>query len=98
MRYINKNDVFIIARNSGKLMIGIGVLCLIPIIVDLLYLEFNVMGYLIPALISIGLGVVCIKVFHEYSDKKMRLKHGMIISSLSWTSFNYRHRHGRQLV
>ncbi len=84
MRYINKNDVFIIARNSGKLMIGIGVLCLIPIIVDLLYLEFNVMGYLIPALISIGLGVVCIKVFHEYSDKKMRLKHGMIISSLSW--------------
>ena len=84
MRYINKNDVFIIARNSGKLMIGIGVLCLIPIIVDLLYLEFNVMGYLIPALISICLGVVCIKVFHEYSDKKMRLKHGMIISSLSW--------------
>ena len=40
MRYINKNDLFIIARNSGKLMIGIGVLCLIPIIVDLIYLEF----------------------------------------------------------
>ena len=38
MRYINKNDVLIIARNSGKLMIGIGMLCLVPIIVDLLFL------------------------------------------------------------
>ncbi len=55
MRYVNKNDLFIIARNSGRLMIGIGVLCLIPIIVDLIYLEFNVMGYIIPASISIVL-------------------------------------------
>ena len=84
MRYINKNDLFIIARNSGKLMIGIGVLCLIPIIVDLIYLEFNIMGYLIPALISIILGVIFIKVFDKYSNKSIRLKHGMIISSLSW--------------
>ena len=84
MRYVNKNDLFIIARNSGRLMIGIGVLCLIPIIVDLIYLEFNVMGYIIPALISIVLGFVFNKVFDKYSDKKMRLKHGMIISSLSW--------------
>lgn len=84
MRYVNKNDVFIIARNSGKMMIGIGVLCLIPIIVDLIYLEFNFMKYLIPALISIILGVICIKFFDKYSDKKIRLKHGMIISSLSW--------------
>lgn len=84
MRYINKNDLIIIARNSGKLMIGIGVLCLIPIIVDLIYLEFNALAYLIPALISIILGVVCIKVFDKYTTKKMRLKHGMIISSLAW--------------
>ena len=54
MRYINKNDLLIIARNSGMIMIGIGILCLIPIIVDLIYLEFNFIGYLIPATISIA--------------------------------------------
>ena len=84
MRYINKNDVLIIARNSGKLMIGIGVVCLIPIIVDLIYLEFNTLGYLIPGLISIITGLICLKVLDKYTVNKMRLKHGMIISALSW--------------
>ena len=84
MRYINKNDLFVIAGNSGKLMIGIGILCLIPIIVDLLYLEFNILGYVIPALISIALGFIFTKVFDKHSARKMRMKHGMIISSLSW--------------
>ena len=84
MRYINRNDLFIIARNSGMLMIGIGVVCLIPIIIDLIYLEFNFINYLIPALFSMALGVICIKVFDKYSHRKMRTKHGMIISSLSW--------------
>lgn len=84
MRYINKNDILIIARNSGMIMIGIGVLCLIPIFVDLLYLEFNIIGYIIPALISIGFGLICIKALDKYSKNKIRLKHGMIISSLSW--------------
>ena len=88
MRYINKNDVLIIARNSGKLMIGIGLLCLVPIIVDLLFLEFNIIGYLIPGLISIGLGLICLKALDKYKVNKMRLKHGMIISALSclWAS------------
>jgi len=65
-------------------MIGIGVLCLVPIIVDLIYLEFNFIGYIIPSLISIILGYICIKGFDKYSSKKMRLKHGMIISALAW--------------
>ena len=84
MRYINKNDVLIIARNSGKLMIGIGMLCLVPIIVDLIFLEFNIMGYLIPGLISITIGGICLKVLDKYKVNKMRPKHGMIISALSW--------------
>ena len=84
MRYINKSDVFLIARNSGLLMIGIGVLCLIPIIVDLIYLEFNIMGYTIPGLISIALGFIFSRSFNKHSKRKMRMKHGMIISSLSW--------------
>ena len=55
MRYINKVDLLIIARNMSLLMIGIGLLCLVPIIVDLIFLEFNAISYLIPALISIFL-------------------------------------------
>ena len=84
MRYINKSDLFIVIRNSGMIMIGIGVLCLIPIIVDLIYFEFNFINFIIPSLISIGLGFACMKSFEEYSSRKMRLKHGMIISALSW--------------
>ena len=84
MRYITKSDLLIIAKNSGKLMIGIGVMCLVPIIVDLMYLEFNAVGFLIPGLISIIAGFICTKVLGRFTVKKVQLKHGMIISSLSW--------------
>ncbi len=84
MRYINKTDLLIIARNMGLLMIGIGIMSLIPIIVDLIYLEFNSMGFLIPSLVSIFLGFISIKVLDKYSINKIRLKHAMIVSSLSW--------------
>lgn len=84
MRFVTKHDVLIIARNSGKVMIGIGVLCLVPIIVDLAYLEFNAIWFIIPALISIGLGFICKTAINKDSINKMRLKHGMIISALSW--------------
>ena len=84
MRYINKTDLFIVARNSGMIMIGIGLMCLIPIIVDIIYFEFNFIGFLIPSFLSMGAGALCIKVFDKYSIRKMRLKHGMIISALAW--------------
>ena len=84
MRFVNRNDILIIARNSGILMIGIGVMCLVPILVDLLHLEFNAVWYIIPALISIGAGLICIKALDKYSINRVRLKHGMIISALIW--------------
>ena len=84
MRYINRTDLFVVARNSGMIMIGIGIMCLIPVIVDLIYLEFNFMGFIIPSLLSIGMGLICIKIFDKYRNTKMRLKHGMIISSIAW--------------
>ncbi len=84
MRYISKTDLKIVARNSGILMIGIGVLCLIPLIIDLIYLEFNVLCFIIPGAISIGLGYLFLKYFEPYTSKRLRLKHGMIISSFAW--------------
>ena len=84
MRYINKNDLLVIMQNSGMIMIGIGIMCLIPILVDLIYLEFNFIGYLIPATISITIGTIFIKLLKNYSIGSMRTKHGMIISALAW--------------
>lgn len=83
MRYITKTDLIIVARNSGYLMMGIGVMCLIPLIMDIIYFEFDILSFLIPGAISILLGFVFTKYFDE-SGKKIRLKHGMMISSFAW--------------
>ena len=84
MRYITKTDLRVIARNSGMLMIGIGIMCLIPLVFDLIYLEFAVISFVIPAGISGFSGLFLMKYFEDYGDKKIRLKHGMIISSFAW--------------
>ena len=84
MRYIHKHDLLIIARNSGFLMIGIGVMCLVPIIVDLMYVEYTPLGFFIPALISICTGFILTEALKKYDTGKIRPKHGMIISALSW--------------
>ncbi|WP_296872582.1 TrkH family potassium uptake protein [uncultured Methanobrevibacter sp.] len=84
MKYITKTDLLIVAKNSGYLMIGIGIMCLIPLIFDLIYFEFDILSFVIPGLISILLGVFALKYFDEKVNKKMRFKHGMIISAFAW--------------
>lgn len=84
MRYITKSDLLIVARDSGYLMIGIGLMCIVPLIFDLVYLEFDVISFVIPAAISIALGLIFKKYFENSTPKKMRLKHGMMISSFAW--------------
>lgn len=84
MKYISRTDLKIVARNSGILMVGIGVMCLIPLIVDLIYLEFDVLSFIVPGAISIGLGYLFMKYFNSYTSRRIRLKHGMMISSFAW--------------
>ncbi len=84
MRYITKTDLVIVATNSGYLMIGIGLMCLIPLIFDLIYFEFDLISFLIPGLISILLGIFALKYFEQKAKKKIRLKHGMMISAFAW--------------
>ena len=74
----------IVARNSGILMIGIGIMCLIPLIFDLVYFEFDIISFIVPGAISIMLGIGVIKYFENSTNKRMRLKHGMMISSFAW--------------
>lgn len=84
MRYINKSDLLIIARNLAILMIGIGFMCLVPIIIDLVYLEVNAISYLVPSLFSILLGLLIYQSLDKYPINKLRLKHAMLVSSLAW--------------
>ena len=55
MRYITKTDLCIVGVNSGYLLMGIGVMCLIPLLFDIIYFEFDVISFVVPAAISIGL-------------------------------------------
>ena len=84
MRYITKTDLLIVARNSSYIMIGIGLMCLIPLIFDIIYFEFDIFCFVIPAGISMALGLITMKYFEKRPAKRMRLKHGMIISSFAW--------------
>ena len=84
MRYINKTDLLIVAQNSGNIMIGIGAMCLIPLIFDFIYFEFDIISFLLPAAFSMGLGFFFSKYFDNVKSNKVRLKHGMILSSFAW--------------
>ena len=84
MKYITKTDLRIVIKNSGYLMIVIGIMCLIPLIFDLIYFEFDIISFAIPGLISILLGVFALQYFDKKVSKKMRFKHGMMISAFAW--------------
>lgn len=83
MRYIHKRDIYIVGQYLGKIMQGVGVLVLIPLIVALIYKEHIVyLGFIIPALLSILIGTLLGKI--DVKHYRMQLKHAMLISSLAW--------------
>lgn len=84
MRYITRTDLELVAKSSGIIMIGIGIMCLIPLIIDTIYLEFNTLCFAIPSAISIVFGYFFMHYFKESKTKKVRTKHGMMISSFAW--------------
>ena len=84
MRYITKTDLLIVARNSGNIMIGIGVMCLIPIIIDVAFFEFDLISFYIPAALSISLGFIFREIFEKIANKKVGVKHAMLISTFAW--------------
>ena len=64
-------------------MQGLGVVLLAPILVALIYGEYiKVSAFLIPCFISFLIGTAFTKKFSNYN--KLRLKHGMLISSFAW--------------
>ena len=82
-KYITKADMLIVLHYIGYIMQGLGVVLLAPILVALIYREYiNVAAFLIPCFISFALGTIFTKKLKHY--QKLRLKHGMLISSFAW--------------
>ena len=82
-KYITKADFLIVLHYLGYIMQGLGVVLLAPILVALVYGEYiKVSAFLIPCFISFALGTIFTKKLKDY--QKLRLKHGMLISSFAW--------------
>lgn len=81
--YITKADLFIVLHYIGYIMQGLGIVLLAPILVALIYSEYiKVSAFFIPCFISFVLGTYFTRRFKDYD--KLRLKHGMLISSFAW--------------
>ena len=80
---LRKKDFFVISEQLGRVMIGIGVVTLIPIIVALIYNESDYLSFLLPSGFSILLGYSLRRLF-KGKGGNIKLKHGMIIASIAW--------------
>lgn len=82
-KYITKADLMVVLHYLGYIMEGLGVVLLLPILVALIFGEYiKVSAFFIPCFSSFALGFFFTRKFKEYD--KIRLKHGMIISSFAW--------------
>lgn len=79
---VGKKDFLLMANPLGIIMKGIGVVILIPIIVALIYGENTYIEFLSFGLLSIALGYILTKL--PFDDRRLRLKHGMIIAAVAW--------------
>nr|WP_318526200.1 potassium transporter TrkG [Methanobrevibacter arboriphilus] len=83
MKYITRRDIYIALYYLGKVMQGVGIVILLPIIIALIYREhIYLLGFIIPSLISLGVGTLLGRINPKCN--RVRLKHGMIVSSLAW--------------
>ena len=82
-KYISKADLLVVLHYLGYIMQGLGIVLLAPVLVALIYGEYiKVSAFFIPCFISFLLGTAFTKKFKNYN--KLRLKHGMLISSFAW--------------
>ena len=77
------DDIKIIIYYLGKLIIGIGLFMLIPILVGLAYNEINpIFDFIVGFSICISIGLALTILFK--TEKDLNWMHGMVIVSLSW--------------
>lgn len=80
---MNKMDVKIIVHYLGKIMQLTGVAFLVPIIIAIIYKESaEIFGFVLTSGISLLIGTALSRINSKNSS--IRLKHGMIISTIAW--------------
>ncbi|WP_297979969.1 TrkH family potassium uptake protein [uncultured Methanobrevibacter sp.] len=82
INHLSKQDIKIILHYLGYIMEGIGIILSVPLIIDLIYMENIYFLGLVPCICSVLIGYFLSRHFKDYT--KLKLKHGMIISSVSW--------------
>jgi trk system potassium uptake protein TrkH len=76
-------DLKNIGYYSGKIIIGIGLTMLVPMVIGLLFVEINpALDFLIAAEIALILGLILTKLC--FTEKDLNWMQGMIVVSLSW--------------
>jgi trk system potassium uptake protein len=79
----DRSDLRIIALNTGRVLLGLGVVMLIPAVLGVLLREYNeAAGFSIGASLSLLLG--CAAQFTARSRKEPQWHHGMVVAALSW--------------
>ncbi len=82
-KYITKADMLVVLHYLGYIMQGLGIVLLLPILIALIYGEYiKVSAFFIPCFTSFILGTIFTIKLKDYT--KLRLKHGMLISSFAW--------------
>lgn len=79
---INFNEFSTIFHYIGQVCLILGIFMLIPIVVAIIYQEYNLgLSFLFSSIISISIGILSVKIFKKY---KMSLKVAMLFSTLIW--------------
>ena len=76
-------DLKNIGYYSGKIIIGIGLTMLVPMVIGLLFAEINpALDFLIATEIALILGLILTKLC--FTEKDLNWMQGMVVVSLSW--------------
>lgn len=76
-------DIKVIGYYLGKIIIGLGLTMAIPIIIGLIFREFNpALDFLISTVVTLIIGIMLVKIF--YTERDLNWMQGMVVVSLSW--------------
>lgn len=76
-------DIKVIGYYLGKIIIGLGLTMVIPIIIGLIFREFNpALDFLISTVVTFIIGITLVKIF--YTERDLNWMQGMVVVSLSW--------------
>jgi len=82
MSYLGKRDILLIAKPMGMIMVGIGIVIMLPLIIALIYHENIFYEFIVFGGISIFIGFLLNRIPSNY--KELKIRHGMIIAGLAW--------------